>query len=84
MGNIEIARKAIIEQASQDEFWQPGDERHVFVLKTVKPEWFKFAIAGTFGSDYGCVLVRDGKAEIHDHEDIPGAKCRICGWEQGQ
>ncbi len=84
MNNLEIAREAIIEQAKQDEFWQPGDERNIYVDATDKPEWFTFAIAGTFGSDYGCVLVIDGKAEIHDHEDSADAKCSVCGWEREQ
>ena len=84
MSNFEIALEAITEEASQDEFWQPGDERNIYVLATIKPEWFTFAIAGTFGSDYGCVLVIDGKAEIHDHEDSADAKCSVCGWEHEQ
>ena len=84
MSNHRIARDAIIKKASQDEHWQPGDEYNIHVFGTVNAEWFTFAIAGTFGTDYGCVLVRDGKAEIHDHEDSAGAKCSVCGWEFGQ
>ena len=84
MNNMDIAREAIIKEASQDEHWEPGDERNIYVNATNKSGWFTFAIAGTFGSDYGCILVNDGKAEIHDHEDSAGAKCSVCGWEHGQ
>jgi hypothetical protein len=84
MSNLDIARAAIVKQASQDEHWQPGDEHNIYVLNTIKPEWFRFAIAGTFGSDYGCIVIQDGKAEIHDHEDSAGAKCSVCGWDHEQ
>jgi hypothetical protein len=80
MDNQEIAREAIIEIAKSDEYWREGDERLITVDETDEPDQFAFAVAGTFGTDYGCVIVRDGKADVHYHDENSGERCQVCGW----
>lgn len=80
MDEIEIARRTVIEVASEDEYWSSGDEELVTVEATGDPARFTFSVAGTFSSDYGCVIVRDGKADIYYHDDETMETCAVCGW----
>jgi hypothetical protein len=81
MTNIEIARKTIIEVASDDPYWSSSDEKLVNVEPTEDPDKFTFSVAGTFHSDYGCAIMRgNGKADIYYHYEDVMQTCEVCGW----
>ncbi len=77
-GNRKIARELLIRIASQDEIWEPGDERLVTVEPTDNPSLFTFAIA-RFVSEYGCVTFRSGQPEVWFHR-AEIERCVVCGW----
>jgi hypothetical protein len=77
---IEIARKTVVEVASEDEDWMPGDERMVTVEATDDPARFYFSVPG---GERGCVVVLDGKAEVYCHNELLNGSCAACGWKFG-
>jgi hypothetical protein len=77
--NQEIARAAIIEIASEDEMWQNGRDEAIFINATDDPEKFTFSING-MATDYGCVIIRDDKADVHYHDGDAISICEVCGW----
>jgi hypothetical protein len=79
MEMIEIARNAVIEVASEDEYWQPDDEKLINVETTDDPDKFTFSVAGMV-TDRGCVIFRDGKANVHYHDYETSETCQVCGW----
>jgi len=81
MNNNEIAFRTVVKVAGEDEYWEPGDECLVAVEDTDDPEKFTFSVAGMV-TDRGCVIVRDGKADVYYHDDETGETCQVCGWRR--
>jgi hypothetical protein len=81
VSNEELAKAAVIKIASEDEYWRPGDERLVTV-EAVSYGHFKFSVAGMH-TDYGCVRIQDGKADVFYHDDETMVSCEVCTWPAG-
>jgi hypothetical protein len=77
--NIEQARRAVIAVESEDECWQPQDERGVTAEPTEDPARFSFVVAGTFDTVRGCVVFQP-EPEVYYHDGDLNTDCPFCGW----
>lgn len=80
MRNLEVARKAVVNVASEDPYWKSSDEQHIYLrVDPTNSRHFTFTITGT-ASCSGCVLVDASGGEVYFHDADVNTSCVACDW----